>query len=143
MKVVQFTVPVARDHSIHIQEDRLPHFYEHLHRHTETQITYIIKGSGTLIAGNIMHLFRQWWESKQSFKVSGNVDDPKIHRRQFAGAAGFSQEHSLIIRIYFQDHSAQPGLPAGHVYRNATNNVQTERLEISVQRKNRTAFIRL
>ena len=57
MKVVQFTVPVARDHSIHIQEDRLPHFYEHLHRHTETQITYIIKGSGTLIAGNIMQPF--------------------------------------------------------------------------------------
>ncbi|HXS58590.1 MAG TPA: AraC family transcriptional regulator [Hanamia sp.] len=54
MKVVQFTVPVARNHSIHIQEDLLPHFYEHLHRHTETQITYIIKGSGTLIAGNIM-----------------------------------------------------------------------------------------
>jgi AraC-like DNA-binding protein len=57
MKVVQFTVPVARDHSIHIQEDVLPHFYEHLHRHTETQITYVIKGSGTLIAGNIMQPF--------------------------------------------------------------------------------------
>ena len=57
MKVVQFTVPVARDHSIHIQEDLLPHFYEHLHRHTETQITYVIKGTGTLIAGNIMQPF--------------------------------------------------------------------------------------
>ena len=57
MKVVQFTVPVARNHSIHIQEDLLPHFYEHLHRHTETQITYMIKGSGTLIAGNIMQPF--------------------------------------------------------------------------------------
>lgn len=57
MKVVQFTVPVARDHSIHIQEDVLPHFYAHLHRHAEIQITYIIKGSGTLIAGNIMQPF--------------------------------------------------------------------------------------
>lgn len=57
MKVVQFTVPVARDHSIHIQEDILPYFYAHLHRHTETQITYVIKGSGTLIAGNIMQPF--------------------------------------------------------------------------------------
>lgn len=57
MKVVQFTVPVARDHSIHIQEDFLPHFYDHLHRHTETQITYVVKGSGTLIAGNIMQPF--------------------------------------------------------------------------------------
>lgn len=57
MKVVPFTVPVAKDHSIHIQEDILPHFYAHLHRHAEIQITYIIKGSGTLIAGNIMQPF--------------------------------------------------------------------------------------
>lgn len=57
MKVVQFTVPVARDHSIHIQEDFLPHFYEHLHRHNETQITYVIRGAGTLVAGNTMRPF--------------------------------------------------------------------------------------
>lgn len=57
MKIVHFTVPVANDHSIHVQEDHLPHFYKHLHRHNEIQIIYIIKGSGTLIAGNIMRPF--------------------------------------------------------------------------------------
>ena len=57
MKIVHFTVPVANDHSIHVQEDHLPHFYKHLHRHIETQITYIIKGTGTLVAGNIMRPF--------------------------------------------------------------------------------------
>jgi AraC-like DNA-binding protein len=57
MKVIQFTIPVAADNSIHLLEDQLPHFYEHLHRHIETQITWIIKGEGTLIAGNYMQRF--------------------------------------------------------------------------------------
>lgn len=57
MKVVQFTIPVAADNSIHLQEDKLPHFYEHLHRHNETQVTWVIKGEGTLIAGNNMQRF--------------------------------------------------------------------------------------
>jgi AraC-like DNA-binding protein len=58
MKVVQFTIPVEIDNSIHLQEDKLPHFYEHLHRHTETQITWVISGEGTLIAGNTMQRFQ-------------------------------------------------------------------------------------
>lgn len=58
MKVVQFTIPVVRDHSIHVQEDQLPHFYEHLHRHNESQITFVKKGEGTLIVGNIMQTFK-------------------------------------------------------------------------------------
>ncbi|MEP7144191.1 MAG: AraC family transcriptional regulator [Ferruginibacter sp.] len=57
MKVVQFTIPVSTNNSIHVQEDRLPHFYEHLHRHNETQITWVVKGEGTLIAGSYMQPF--------------------------------------------------------------------------------------
>jgi AraC-like DNA-binding protein len=57
MKVVQFTIPVAADNSIHLQEDKLHHFYEHLHRHNETQLTWVIHGEGTLIAGNYMQRF--------------------------------------------------------------------------------------
>lgn len=58
MKVVQFTIPVSQEHSIMVQEDLLPHFYNHLHRHNETQITWIIKGEGTLIAGTCMQRFK-------------------------------------------------------------------------------------
>jgi len=58
MKVVQFTIPVSQEHSIMVQEDKLPHFYNHLHRHNETQITWIIKGEGTLIAGTSMQRFQ-------------------------------------------------------------------------------------
>lgn len=58
MKVVQFTIPVAGDSSIVVQEDVLPHFYVHLHRHKEIQITWIKEGTGTLIAGNYMLPFQ-------------------------------------------------------------------------------------
>jgi len=58
MKVVQFTIPVAKENSVIVQEDVLPHFYNHLHRHNETQITWIQKGEGTLIAGNYMQPFK-------------------------------------------------------------------------------------
>lgn len=58
MKIIQFTIPVAKEHAVVVQEDVLPYFYNHLHRHNETQITWIIKGEGTLIAGNYMQPFK-------------------------------------------------------------------------------------
>lgn len=58
MKVVQFTIPVTGEHSIIVQEDKQPHFYVHLHRHRETQITWIIEGEGTLVAGDYMQGFK-------------------------------------------------------------------------------------
>jgi len=58
MKIIQFTIPVAKEYSIIVQEDKLPYFYNHLHRHSEMQITWIIKGEGTLIAGSSMQRFK-------------------------------------------------------------------------------------
>lgn len=58
MRVIQFTIPVAMENSIVVQEDIQPYFYNHLHRHNETQITWILKGEGTLIAGNYMQRFK-------------------------------------------------------------------------------------
>jgi YesN/AraC family two-component response regulator len=58
MKIVQFTIPVAGEYSVVVQEDIQHWFYEHLHRHNETQVTWIIKGEGTLIAGNYMQRFK-------------------------------------------------------------------------------------
>ncbi|TSD63440.1 helix-turn-helix domain-containing protein [Inquilinus sp. KBS0705] len=57
MKVLPFTIPVPHDRTIIVQEEVLPHFYPHLHRHAEVQITWIQQGSGTLLAGNSMHVF--------------------------------------------------------------------------------------
>jgi len=58
MKALQFTVPVTPDKTVTVQEDMIPQFYPHLHRHKEAQLIWIIKGEGTLIAENTMHTFK-------------------------------------------------------------------------------------
>lgn len=57
MKVIQFTIPVSKESTIVVQEDILPHYYNHLHRHREVQIEWVVEGSGMLIAGNYMQRF--------------------------------------------------------------------------------------
>ena len=58
MKVIQFTIPKTSDNSVIVQEDKLPFFYNYLHRHKEIQIALIIKGEGTLVVGNYMQRFK-------------------------------------------------------------------------------------
>lgn len=58
MKVLPFTIFVPDDRSVISEHIELPHFYKHLHRHDEWQITFVQEGEGTLIAGNEMHAFR-------------------------------------------------------------------------------------
>jgi len=58
MKVLPFTIPVPEGQTIIVQEEIQSHFYPHLHRHAEIQITWIKRGEGTLLAGNSMHSFK-------------------------------------------------------------------------------------
>ena len=58
MKVLQFTIPVPGERNIILQRDCLPFFYPHLHRHDEVQLTWVIRGEGTLVVDNNMHSFR-------------------------------------------------------------------------------------
>jgi AraC-like DNA-binding protein len=55
MKVLPFTIPVAHDKSVIVEQVESSYHYPYLHRHKEAQITWIQKGEGTLIAGNNMH----------------------------------------------------------------------------------------
>ncbi len=57
MKVLQFTIPVADDRAVIVQEDVMPHFYPYLHRHKEAQLIWIKEGEGTLLVDNQMHPF--------------------------------------------------------------------------------------
>lgn len=59
MKTLQFTIPVAHDRTLIVQEDCMTYFYPHLHRHHEAQLTWIREGRGTLIAENSMHPFQE------------------------------------------------------------------------------------
>jgi AraC-like DNA-binding protein len=59
MKVLQFTIPVADDRAVIVQEDIMPRFYPHLHRHKEAQLIWIKEGEGTLLVDNQMHPFKK------------------------------------------------------------------------------------
>ncbi len=95
MKVVQFTIPVTIDNSIHFQEDVLPHFYEHLHRHNETQISWVINGEGTFIAGNYMQRF----QSGDFFVIGAN--QPHLFKSDLTYFEEGSGKHIHSLNIFF------------------------------------------
>jgi len=57
MKPLLFKVPTIDDRSFRIEQDRMPHFYGHLHFHPEVQLTLIQEGEGTLIVGDKIDRF--------------------------------------------------------------------------------------
>lgn len=87
MKVLQFTIPVPRDKTVIVQRDVLPHFYPHLHRHQEIQLTWIQQGEGTLVAENNMHAFRSneiYWlgvNLPHVFKSDPSYFSPKSRKK--------------------------------------------------------------
>jgi AraC-like DNA-binding protein len=56
MNVVEFSIPLSKD-TVVMEEDLLPYFYNYFHRHSEMQITLIVKGEGTLIIDNYTQRF--------------------------------------------------------------------------------------
>jgi AraC-like DNA-binding protein len=52
MKALPFKIPIVGETSVIVEEEIEPHFYTYLHQHEEVQLTWILKGEGTLIAGN-------------------------------------------------------------------------------------------
>jgi len=57
MKVVDFKVPKIKKEAFRFQEDSGRRFYDQLHQHSEIQIMLIVKGEGTLIAGDYVGRF--------------------------------------------------------------------------------------
>ncbi len=58
MKIVSFNVPKTSKEIVRVQIDKLPYFYDNLHEHPEIQMTFIVKGEGTLIAGDFVGRFK-------------------------------------------------------------------------------------
>lgn len=98
MKVLQFTVPVANEYSVVVQEDKLPYFYNYLHRHKEAQITLILKGCGTLIIGN----YTQPFKAGDVYLIGTN--QPHIFKSDQSHFANQSALNAHAIHIFF-DHT--------------------------------------
>lgn len=57
MNVLQFTIPVSHDKSVITLEEKLPYFYPYLHRHLEIQLTWVMDGTGSFVAGTNVYTF--------------------------------------------------------------------------------------
>lgn len=93
MKVLPFTIPAAHDKTIMVQEDILPHFYPHLHRHKEMQLTLIVKGEGTLLVGNNMHPFA----ANEIYLIGANMPHVFKSDAHYFETEGAAQVYSLTI----------------------------------------------
>lgn len=52
MKALPFRIPIRGENSVIVEEEIEQHFYTYLHQHQEIQLTWVLKGEGTLLAGN-------------------------------------------------------------------------------------------
>lgn len=59
MKVLPFKIPKPEKEALIYQEDIGAIFYDQLHQHEEIQISYIVKGRGTLIIGDSINDFKE------------------------------------------------------------------------------------
>lgn len=89
MKVLPFTIPVSHDKTVIVQDETLPHFYPHLHRHEEIQLTFIQRGEGTLLVGNHMHAF----SSNEIYLIGANM--PHVFK---SNPSYFSDDNSKSIQ---------------------------------------------
>ncbi len=95
MRIVQFTAPVPKDDTVVADRDELPFFYDCYHQHKEMQVTYIIRGEGTLIAGKYSQPF-----------VSGEIyilgpNQPHIFKSAPQYFVSPQQSSCEAIHIYF------------------------------------------
>jgi AraC-like DNA-binding protein len=95
MKVLPFTIPISHDKTILVQEDILPYFYPHLHRHEEIQLTLILKGEGTLLVGNSMHSF----SANQVYLIGANM--PHVFKSDASYFAHGSTKQIHALTIFF------------------------------------------
>ncbi len=93
MKVVAFTIPVAHKSTVVVQVDKLPFFYNYLHRHTEMQLTLILEGDGTLIAGDYMQPFKKG----DVYLIGGNQAHIFKNSSEYFESHSKKQVHSVTL----------------------------------------------
>lgn len=95
MKVLPFTIPTSHDKTILVQEDIERHFYPHLHRHEEIQLTLVLKGEGSLLVGNNMHTFGP----NEIYLIGANM--PHVFKSEASYFASNSDKEIHALSIFF------------------------------------------
>ncbi|MBI3220988.1 MAG: AraC family transcriptional regulator [Bacteroidetes bacterium] len=96
MKVVPFNVPKTAAEAFRFQEDVSAHFYDQLHQHPELQVMLILKGEGTLVAGDYLGRF----EANDLFIIGS--EQPHVFRNDEAYyQKSKSKKNVHAISLYF------------------------------------------
>jgi AraC-like DNA-binding protein len=97
MKAIPFSIPKSGEEAFRVQTDRQPYLYDKLHRHPEIQLTLIIEGAGTLIAGDYVGRF----EAGDLFVIGASL--PHVFRndeRYYQQEPGL---HAHALSIFFDE----------------------------------------
>ena len=100
MKVISFNVPKTNQEAFRLQVDRLPRLYDRLHQHREMQVMYIVKGEGTVIAGDYVGRFRDG----DVFVIGSH--QPHVFRNDDAYYQPKSKRRAHAISLYFDEQYA-------------------------------------
>lgn len=98
MKVIPFQVPKIAQEAFRLQVDRQPYLYDKLHQHAEIQIMYIVKGGGTLIAGDYVGRFNEG----DLFIIGSH--QPHVFRNDDAHYAKKAKKIAQAISLYFDEN---------------------------------------
>lgn len=93
MKPIQFTVSVYGEGVFAVLEDKKENFYNYYHRHDEAQITYILKGKGTIMVGNVLQSF----QSGDIFVLKPN--EPHMLDRDYESEEDRGDIHAIHIFV--------------------------------------------
>lgn len=113
MKVLPFSIPKPGFARLIYQEDHEPVFYNKLHQHKEIQISYLVKGSGTLIVADALKTYK----TGDIFVIGSDVphvfksDEPRgepsymkslFFDRESFGAGFFDLEETSELKLFFE-----------------------------------------
>ena len=98
MKVFPFQIPKPTEDSLIYQEDHELVFYDRLHEHEEIQLSYVVKGSGTLVVGDTVSNYSK-----------GDVLAIDGHLPHVFKSDPNTEEKSLMLTLFFTQESFGEG----------------------------------
>jgi AraC-like DNA-binding protein len=96
MKILPFKIPKTSQESFRLQEDREPHFYDHLHQHPETQLTMVLESEGKVIAGDHIGAFKPG----DIFLMGPNL--PHVFRNDTSYYNSVEGESAHMLSVFFE-----------------------------------------
>ncbi|MFD0863869.1 AraC family transcriptional regulator [Sungkyunkwania multivorans] len=94
MKVFPFKIPMTEGDTLIYQEDRVIRFYDKLHQHEEIQVSFIVRGEGSLIVADTINHF----EPGDTIVIGSNI--PHVFKNDVV-----EDTHAFMISLFFTKNS--------------------------------------